>query len=255
MALRLIVGDLNLNEELSSKLAFFVPMIGTPFIMVSWFMLMKFAYNLNGYKLGQIFTYGYFPTLVVIIFSLDFLIYKEIISIPLNADLFVVRILAAINVLINLLVLIPFIKPNKSSQHLKEVGYKKEWLGVFLLTLIVYSIALSFFDAFGFISVCITIILLFASSIFFPVIIRINTTFSEDKQNIDFNTFCKQYDISKRESEIILEICSGKSNKAIAEKLFITLQTVKDHNHRIYTKTGVKSRVQLANLVSEKTGN
>ena len=72
--------------------------------------------------------------------------------------------------------------------------------------------------------------------------------------SIDFITFCKLYEISKRESEIMLEICSGKSNKAISEKLFITIQTVKDHNHRIYTKTGVKSRVQLSNLVREKTG-
>ncbi|MCG6187779.1 LuxR C-terminal-related transcriptional regulator [Maribellus maritimus] len=80
-----------------------------------------------------------------------------------------------------------------------------------------------------------------------------NPTMEEEK-NIDFSTFCNLYEISKREAEIILEICTGKTNKAISEKLFITLQTVKDHTHRIYTKTGVKSRVQLANLVREKTG-
>ena len=62
------------------------------------------------------------------------------------------------------------------------------------------------------------------------------------------------YEISKREAEIVLEICTGKTNKAISEKLFITLQTVKDQNHRIFTKTGVKSRIQLTNLVREKTG-
>ena len=77
----------------------------------------------------------------------------------------------------------------------------------------------------------------------------------EEKNNIDFDTFCTLYEISKREAEIVLEICTGKTNKAISEKLFITLQTVKDHTHRIYTKTGVKSRVQLANLVREKTGS
>ena len=71
---------------------------------------------------------------------------------------------------------------------------------------------------------------------------------------MNFKSFCEIFEISKREAEIIWEICSGKTNKAISEKLFITLQTVKDHTHRIYTKTGVKSRVQLANLVREKTG-
>ena len=76
----------------------------------------------------------------------------------------------------------------------------------------------------------------------------------EENKNMDYKSFCTEYEISKRESEIVWEICTGKTNKAIAEKLFITLQTVKDHTHRIYTKTQVKSRVQLANLVREKTG-
>mgnify|MGYP005641712405 FL=1 len=73
-------------------------------------------------------------------------------------------------------------------------------------------------------------------------------------KNMDFGTFCEFYEITKREAEIVLEICSGKTNKAISEKLFITLQTVKDHTHHIYTKTGLNSRVQLSNLVREKTG-
>jgi DNA-binding NarL/FixJ family response regulator len=41
------------------------------------------------------------------------------------------------------------------------------------------------------------------------------------------------------------KIWLGKTNKQIAEELFISLQTVKDHTHRIYSKLGVKSRTQL----------
>lgn len=67
-----------------------------------------------------------------------------------------------------------------------------------------------------------------------------------------FKAFCREYDISPREAEIVLEICHGKSNREIADTLFISLQTVKDHAHRIFYKTGVKSRVQLANLVRER---
>src|SRR5690606_18825370 len=107
------------------------------------------------------------------------------------------------------------------------------------------------------ISVCIAIMLLFAGSILIPVFIKVNSkepaTENDLASKIDFVEFCNQYEISKREAEIILEICSGKTNQAIAEKLFITLQTVKDHNYRIYSKTQVKSRVQLSNLVSKKT--
>ena len=46
-----------------------------------------------------------------------------------------------------------------------------------------------------------------------------------------------------------MEICSGKTNQQIADDLFISLQTVKDHIHHIYLKTGVKNRVQLTNLI------
>jgi DNA-binding CsgD family transcriptional regulator len=58
----------------------------------------------------------------------------------------------------------------------------------------------------------------------------------------------QRYDISAREQEVVRLICSGKSNKEIAAELFISLQTVKDHVYRVFKKTGVKNRVQLANL-------
>ena len=46
------------------------------------------------------------------------------------------------------------------------------------------------------------------------------------------------------------KICLGKTNKQFAEELFISLQTVKDHTHRIYSKIGVNSRVQLVQLMN-----
>lgn len=57
-----------------------------------------------------------------------------------------------------------------------------------------------------------------------------------------------RFRISAREREIIQLICQGKSNREIARDLFITQQTVKDHNKNIFRKTGVKNRVQLVNL-------
>jgi DNA-binding CsgD family transcriptional regulator len=54
-----------------------------------------------------------------------------------------------------------------------------------------------------------------------------------------------QHGITKRERQVVEQICLGKTNKQIADELFISLQTVKDHTHRIYSKLGVKSRMQL----------
>ena len=61
--------------------------------------------------------------------------------------------------------------------------------------------------------------------------------------------FVEEHDISKREAEVIQQICRGLSNQEISETLFISLQTVKDHVHRIFVKTGVKNRVQLTNMI------
>jgi len=64
-----------------------------------------------------------------------------------------------------------------------------------------------------------------------------------------FEEFVEAYGITPRETEIIREIYQGKANKEIAEQLFVTVQTIKDHTHRIYQKTNVKSRTQLNSLV------
>lgn len=65
----------------------------------------------------------------------------------------------------------------------------------------------------------------------------------------DLSHFLADFKISKREEEVIRELCAGKSNKEIAQTLFISLQTVKDHIYRVYQKTDVRNRVQLINLV------
>jgi LuxR family maltose regulon positive regulatory protein len=52
--------------------------------------------------------------------------------------------------------------------------------------------------------------------------------------------------LSKRELEIIRLIVEGYSNKEIAQKLYISLRTVKYHATSIYAKLGVSGRTQAA---------
>jgi len=254
-ALHLLLNDLQLSTELSSKLAFFFPMIGIPFMVVSWFMLLKFSILENGHTIKPLFAFLFFPVLALLVFLIDFLIYNGVIVMPPNATLFGIRILIALNLLIHLLFMLPFFISSKQRHLSMKSGFGKNQALLYLMIVIVYSAAMSFFNLFDYISEGIAIVLLFASGIFIPVTIRLNQKPASSEINMDFEAFCANYEISKREAEIILEICKGHSNKMIADRLFITLQTVKDHNHRIFTKTGVKSRVQLANLVREKTGN
>ena len=59
----------------------------------------------------------------------------------------------------------------------------------------------------------------------------------------------ERFSISEREKEIALLLALGLSNKEIAEKLFISPGTVKNHVYNIYEKTGVKNRVELTRLL------
>jgi NarL family two-component system response regulator LiaR len=51
--------------------------------------------------------------------------------------------------------------------------------------------------------------------------------------------------LSKREIEVLREAASGRSNREIAERLFIAEETVKTHVARILEKLGLKNRTQL----------
>ncbi|MBA4320245.1 MAG: hypothetical protein C0412_17750 [Flavobacterium sp.] len=67
-------------------------------------------------------------------------------------------------------------------------------------------------------------------------------------ENVSEEQLITKYQISKRELEVIHLICAGKSNQEIADLLFISIGTVKNHLYNIYAKIGVKNRTQLAKL-------
>lgn len=54
--------------------------------------------------------------------------------------------------------------------------------------------------------------------------------------------------ITRREKEIISLIQAGMTNQEIADKLHISVATVKDHNHNIFKKCGTRNRLELAKL-------
>ena len=52
--------------------------------------------------------------------------------------------------------------------------------------------------------------------------------------------------INSREKEILILVAKGLTNKQIAEQLFITENTVKNHVKNLFSKLKVDNRVQLA---------
>lgn len=61
-----------------------------------------------------------------------------------------------------------------------------------------------------------------------------------------------QYELTKREVEILKEVYDGKSNQQIAEELFISESTVKAHVYNLFRKLGVKNRMEAVCMVREE---
>jgi LuxR family maltose regulon positive regulatory protein len=57
--------------------------------------------------------------------------------------------------------------------------------------------------------------------------------------------------LSEREQEILILIAQGLSNAEIAQRLYITTGTVKVHASNIYSKLGVKGRIEAVNWARE----
>jgi two-component system, NarL family, response regulator LiaR len=80
---------------------------------------------------------------------------------------------------------------------------------------------------------------------------KIETVVVEKEVYIDRNenfvpdhSLVSQLELSKREMEILSLLAQGQSNQEIAEKLFVSLSTVKSHNQNLFEKLDVKRRIQ-----------
>ena len=66
------------------------------------------------------------------------------------------------------------------------------------------------------------------------------------KQKEDDNSNTDDETLSERETEVLLEIIKGYTNKEIAETLCISVHTVISHRKNIMIKTGIRSQAGLA---------
>ena len=59
--------------------------------------------------------------------------------------------------------------------------------------------------------------------------------------------------LSESERQVADLVARGHSNKEIGDQLYMSHRTVGSHLYRIFPKLGVRSRVQLARLVIERS--
>lgn len=67
-------------------------------------------------------------------------------------------------------------------------------------------------------------------------------------ETVPVDEITEKFQISKREMEVIQLVCTGRSNQEIADELFISIGTVKNHLYNIYSRLGIKNRTQLVKM-------
>jgi DNA-binding CsgD family transcriptional regulator len=239
-----------ISVDLMARFSNIAMLLGLPFLIFAWLMLLQFSAGISGRKTNK----WHITTFLLINFSLILLVgYLTAGTNPGKPILFIKSFYIAMSAiytsLASLLILLP--KKGRSIIHDYDRNILAPALFIIMLS---QCIPLLFYTSQIFLAIGF-IFTFFAGNTFLPLYLSYGTLLSaftdETSKDISFEGFCKKFEVSPRETDIIRELCNGLSNKEISEKLFISLQTVKDHTHRIYIKTNVRSRVQLINLVKE----
>ena len=225
-------------------------LLGLPFVIFAWMMLLQFSSVLSGSRKNNWFVLGFLIINITILIFIGYLSGQT----EQFKPLYLVKYY---------FIIANFIYTTAAAGQLFYAGKESYMIagnekriiaaGLFLV-MILQTGLLIFFSAQLYLAVLFIISFFVGNSIvplYLSYGIRIKAPVAAEIQDLTFDEFCTKFEVSPRESDIIREIYKGLSNKEISEKLFISLQTVKDHTHRIYIKTNVKSRAQLMNLIRE----
>jgi DNA-binding CsgD family transcriptional regulator len=225
-------------------------LMGLPFLVFAWLMLIQFSLAISGKKRSRWFASLFLLMNFSILLIVGFAIARAGIARPASLIKYYFIFLNVIYSLISaMLIMFPGKKLSLIFDHDRKI------IGpALLIIMLLQCTPLFFFTSQPYLAF-IFIFTFFAGNTFLPLYLNYGTLLpafaGENTKELSFGDFCKKYEVSPRETDIVREICNGLSNKEISDKLFISLQTVKDHTHRIYIKTNVRSRVQLINLVKE----
>ncbi len=255
--IRVILTGLQSRPEVLEIASNFLSILGLPFLFISWVMLINMAYALFGKRVRKYWVWYHLGLFMLLIVGV-WLGYRVFIGNHRMGEDIIgsiqISYLGAFGLIyysVFLLLIKSFANKTKVQGQYKILNFAVLMILAFLLqfAFMVFSPRNTWLLA--------AVILIFFASSFFPLFyLRMysDDIFQPVKANSSsdeiIHRITKKYGVTKREHEIVTHICQGKTNQQIADELFISLQTVKDHTHRIYSKIGVKSRMQLVQLVN-----
>jgi len=242
-----------ISADLLSRLSDMGMLLGLPFLIFAWLMLIRFSSGISGRQDNNWFIFWFLLINFSLVIFLGYYISKNTSVQPVSLIRYYFIFM---NLLYSVVVSMLIFFPLKGRSFINNYDRNRIAPAIFIV-MVSQCVPLFFYDSQAYIGI-IFIFTFFAGNICLPVYLNYGTMLrafhDETKKDLSFEDFCKKFEVSPRETDIVREICNGLSNKEISEKLFISLQTVKDHTHRIYIKTNVRSRVQLITLVKEIIG-
>jgi len=240
-----------IEQNLITRFSNISLLLGLPFLVFAWLMLLRFSGEISGRKYNNRHLIWFLLVNFIIISAVGYFITQEKTS---NPELLIRSYFIIMNFIFFTVASFLILSPKRGKSVFQTLD-RRIIAGAIIAIICFQYVPLVFYTASVYIAL-VFILTFFAGNAFLPVYFTYGTMvslfISEAGKEFPFDDFCKKFDISPRETDIIREICNGFSNKEIADRLFISLQTVKDHTHRIYIKTNVRSRVQLINLVKEE---
>jgi DNA-binding CsgD family transcriptional regulator len=247
----MLLEVLNLSGVQAQKfLAVMLVFISAPMFLLAGYLLTKFAAALVEKPLSRLFNFFYFFIVggllaFKIILTLVFFKTNDSALLEITAYttdmLYVVYLFAVHGFVIS------------QAAHIKDAD-KQKAVRAFG---IIYFLCLAVFNLSGYVIANPTVNFILSFAYVLPPLIFLNRFFKRTyREHPSFPAdetstagIFEKYHISPREQEVIRLIASGKTNKEIADELYVSLQTIKQHTSAIYRKLNVRNRVQLGNFI------
>ncbi len=239
-----------ISGDLMSRTATFLTLLGTPFMVITWLMLLRFTLELSGKEALFKLTVLYLLSFALLLTGIYFLFPLLSVTDPFTVMKYGFMIISFVYSVTGMAILL---SDRRKKAVLRKTAVRH--IAIFLLVNMMLQNAILYFYKGNIYMAMAFVLIFFMGGAFIPVYVRyisdLSILISSSEQKFSIEELCRNFEITAREKDIIREICLGLSNQQIADKLFISLQTVKDHTSRIYDKINCNSRAQLITMVKD----